>query len=114
MSKYAMLASLIAAAQTAIFVACHVALINSDQADNSGVVSEACLVLQHIFECHSWWGREWWRYHRSSHWWFTIVNGSWVQELPEYTRDKLFVQQFRCHSGGRQRCHAVDLRHLLQ
>ena len=45
MSKYAMLASLIAAAQTAIFVACHVALINSDQADNSGVVSEACLVL---------------------------------------------------------------------
>ena len=49
MSKYAVLASLIAAAQTAIFVACHVhvALINSDQADNSGVVSEAYLVLQH-------------------------------------------------------------------
>ena len=31
MSKYAVLASLIAAAQTAIFVACQVALINSDQ-----------------------------------------------------------------------------------
>ena len=64
MSKYAVLAALIAAAQTAIFVACHVALINSDQADNLGVVSEACLVLQHISECHSWWGREWWSYHR--------------------------------------------------
>ena len=33
MSKYAVLASLIVAAQTEIFVACHVALINSDQAD---------------------------------------------------------------------------------
>ena len=50
MSKYAMLATLIAAAKTAVFVACHVALINSDQVDNSGVVSEACLVLQHIAE----------------------------------------------------------------
>ena len=68
MSKYAVLASLIAAAQTAIFLACHVALINSGQADNSGVVSEACLVLQHIAECHSWRGREWWSYHRYCDW----------------------------------------------
>ena len=68
MSKYVTLASLIAAAQTAIFVAGHVALINSDQADNSGVVSEACLVLQHISECHSWWGREQWSYHRYCDW----------------------------------------------
>ena len=32
-----------------------VAVITSDQADHSGVLSDACPVLQHIAECQSWW-----------------------------------------------------------
>ena len=50
MSKFAMIAALIAAVQTAIFVGCHVALINQEQADYSDVLLETCLVLQHIAE----------------------------------------------------------------
>ena len=31
-------------------------------------LSARCLVLQHIAKCQSWWGREWWSYHRYCDW----------------------------------------------
>ncbi|KAL0022550.1 hypothetical protein WJX77_002390 [Trebouxia sp. C0004] len=45
----------------------------------------------------SWWwlGPEMWSYHRSTHWWYEIVMGSWVHEVPEWKRDQHYVEQFR-------------------
>ena len=119
MMQYAGLV-LLAAMQMLAVAFCHARQFDVMCFNAGSLLLQGCVLTEAMSHLEAWYGREWWSFPRSasvtvcaiyngtfigtpvlqeccrsSHWWFEIVQGSWVQDLDAVQRDSHYVDQFR-------------------